>query len=269
MESRKELKEKYDLLEKENQILKGRLVSTTPAVRPVRAVNDEATPSPQFPDNHDVEGGPSSRPLFYSGSHRSQTPGDDSIEVEYPSFADEGSRTHQSSGRSLARTASGSRSHPTARTFSYNMNDPLSSLTNKRKPHRSKYFAGDESDDDPDLDDIEEADRGSEAGNDPEAIIPASTPIRPSPTKRSRTNPFSTTREAQNGRTKLAPIKKYTEVIDVSSSSPRSPLKASAPNVPEPSRQRHALMDLMKGMTDKNGRPTKGLASGAKVRHRA
>jgi hypothetical protein len=218
----------------------------------------------------DAEAGPSHRRLLLPATAYTQTIEDDSLELIMPPSTDTESQAQQTNGKLPTRSASGSRQHPTARTFSYNMDDTSSGGAKKRKPQRSKYFSGNERDDHSEDIDRSHSDAGDdEVGDESEIIIqPSSTPVRPSPMKRSRTNPFSTTREAQTAKTKLMP-KKITEVIDLASSSPRSPFKPNTTNIPEPSRQRNALTDLMKGMTDKNGRPKKGLASGAKVRHRA
>jgi hypothetical protein len=265
------LKDKIDKLEKENQALKGRLDSATPARHggQSRQLDDPATPEAE--DNGE-DGSNQPHELFLPGDNRSQSLVDDSLEIEEPSFADDRQGKHTSANTASQAIASSSRIHPTARTFSYNMDDSVSTVAKKRKPQRSKYFSANESEDDIDPD----GDDADEVGNDSLIIIPASSPQRPSPTKRSRTNPFSTTREAHAAKTKLVP-KKKTEVIDLASSSPRSPFKPASTNIPErsggPSRQngnqKNTLSDYITGMTDKSGRPKKGLASGARVRHRA
>lgn len=251
--------------------MKGRLDSTTPATHGGRSGERDDPATPEAED--DVEDGLNQRhDLCLPRDHRSQSLVDDSLEVESPSFADDRQGRHTSANTASQPVASSSRIHPTARTFSYNMDDSVSTVAKKRKPQRSKYFQANESDDDNDPDDND----ADDVGDDSVLLCPASSPQRPSPTKRSRTNPFSTTREAHAAKTKLVP-KKKTEVIDLASSSPRSPFKPASTNIPElsggPSRQsgnqKNTLSDYITGMTDKSGRPKKGLASGARVRHRA
>jgi hypothetical protein len=97
--------------------------------------------------------------------------------------------------------------------------------------------------------------------------------MRVSPTKRSRTNPFSTTREARAEKVNLVPKKKPSEVIDLASSSPGTPFKTLETNVPRPppdQRSRPKSQNALAGIfTDSHGRPKKGLAMGAKIHHRA
>jgi hypothetical protein len=189
---------------------------------------------------------------------------EDSLEIELPSFADDPSRRHLSPKKSARAGPSSNapRLHPTARTFSFDELDTIPAVTRKRKPNQSnhsKYFQpGDE------------IDLDSEEEDDSLILIQASSPPKISPTKRSRTNPFSTTREAHTAKTTLQPKKKETEVIDLASSSPGTPLRPAKINIPRPEverpKQKSALASIF---TDVHGRPKKGLAVGAKVRHRA
>jgi len=193
---------------------------------------------------------------------------DDSLEIELPSFADEPTRRRPTPGRPARAGPSTkvARAHPTARTFVFDTEEEVDALdcipafNRKRKPNQSKYFQSGDA-----IDDL-----CSDEEDDSEILIQASSPPKVSPTKRSRTNPFSTTREAHTAKTTLQPKKKEPEVIDLASSSPGTPLRPVKTNIPlhggERPKQKSTLASIF---TDANGRPKKGLASGAKVRHRA
>lgn len=187
---------------------------------------------------------------------------DDSLEIELPSFADHPNRPPLSPKKSARAGPStkAPRSHPTARTFTFDEEDSISAIARKRKPNQSKYFQSGDA-----VDDL-----CSDEENDSDILIQASSPPKISPTKRSRTNPFSTTREAHAAKTTLQSKKKEPEVIDLASSSPGTPLRPVKTNIPlhggERPKQKSTLASIF---TDANGRPKKGLATGAKVRHRA
>jgi len=198
--------------------------------------------------------------------HLIHTPEDDSLEIELPSFADDPSRQHLSP-KKPARPGPSSkapRAHPTARTYKFDEEDSISAVSRKRKPQQSKYFQShdqSQSDNDTQPDtDMDESD----------IIIQASSPARISPTKRSRTNPFATTKQAHTAKTVLKPKNKDVEVIDLASSSPGTPFKTSSMNIP---RDDTATRPKQKGsmagfFTDANGRPKKGLTTGSKVKYR-
>jgi hypothetical protein len=194
-----------------------------------------------------------------------RSPEDDSLEIELPSFADDPSRRHLSPHKS-ARAGPASkppRAHPTARTFQFDEDDSISAISRKRKPHQSKYFQSEEPSDN-------ESEPNTDI-DDSDIIIQASSPQQASPTKRSRTNPFTTTKQAHAAKTTLKPKKKELEVIDLASSSPGTPFKESSLNVArgETSTRPKPKNSLAGIFTDAYGRPKKGLAIGAKVRPRA
>jgi hypothetical protein len=194
-----------------------------------------------------------------------RAPADDSLEIELPSFADDPSRRHLSPKKvkQAGPSTTGSRPHPTARTFVFDSDDSISGITRKRKPHQSKYFQSQDTSDN-------ESDGNNAQDDDSDILIHASSPRRPSPTKRSRTNPFTTTREAHAVKTALKPKRKELEVIDLASSSPGTPLRPVQTNLPGGSPSRPKAKNSLAGFfSDVHGRPKKGLATGAKVKHRA
>jgi len=192
------------------------------------------------------------------------SPEDDLLEIELPSFADDPSRRHLSPHKTpkAGPSAKVPRAHPTARTFQFNGDDSISAISRKRKPNQSKYFQSD---------DISEHDSEPPTDiDDSDILIQASSPARTSPTKRSRTNPFTTTKQAHTAKTTLKPKKKEVEIIDLASSSPGTPFKSSSMNIPrtetsERTKQKASLAGIF---TDANGRPKKGLVTGAKVKRR-
>jgi hypothetical protein len=192
------------------------------------------------------------------------SPDDDSLEIELPSFADDPSRRHLSPHKTArpGPAVKAPRAHPTARTFQFDGDDSISAISRKRKPKQSKYF---QSDDVSDHDSEPPTDI-----DDSDILIQASSPAKTSPTKRSRTNPFTTTKQAHTAKTTLQPKKKEVEIIDLASSSPVTPFKSSSMNIPrtEASERPNQKSSLAGIFTDANGRPKKGLVTGAKVKRR-
>jgi hypothetical protein len=262
------LKGHNEQLEQENKSLRERLATASEA----RNTADRAS-SPQPEQHADSSDRRRATPVLrteralehHPRIHRIvQSPENDSLEVELPSFIDDPSRRHLSPKKTtrVGPSFRPPRAHPTSRTFIFDEDDSISAIARKRKPNQSKYFQSEnpsDHDSDPNTD-IDDSD----------IIIEASSPQRPSPTKRSRTNPFTTTKEAHAARTALKPKKKDVEVIDLASSSPGTPFKPSSIHLPRAEtsvrpKQKSTLAGLF---TDANGRPKKGLATGAKVKHR-
>ena len=134
-----------------------------------------------------------------------------------------------------AQPVSRFRSNPTARTYSFDLNDPTPKTNRK-----SKYFTPDV--DEHELEDIM-LDRSSIS----------------SLSKRSRTNPFTTTHEASEKR-KTLPGKSHSP--DTRSMSPSKRLAPQRDRI-IPKRS-GGTMELL-GISDANGRPKKGVVIGARV----
>ncbi len=137
---------------------------------------------------------------------------------------------------------SSSRSNPTARTYSFGRDEP--------KERKSKYFPSHKDEDDENED----------------VIVHASS--SPSPPKRSRTNPFTTTREASDKRRDLprrsnlhSSKERPIELI-----SPSRPL-AVARDRNLPQKAGRSMVDWL-GISDSNGRPNKGVVGGTKAKRR-
>lgn len=209
--------------------------------------------------------------VSYRTKSRKQ-PEDDSFIVDPPSF-------------SMGDDSGSSRVHPTARTFAFDLDEKLAPGKKRKDLSKSKYF-------------------NAAAGASPDdlggILVPATSPgdhlVDTSPQKRSRTNPFSTTKQASEKRRTLqgAPKPSFTEVIDLSSpdrtgntgSSSSRPLRPSrGENVlAEPAYSKSSssdasggskattgqktIVDILK-IADKSGRPMKGVVVGAaKVKRR-
>jgi hypothetical protein len=203
---------------------------------------------------------------------------DDSLEVDMPSFADKSLR------RNRDDLPGPSRRNPTARTFSSDQfATTLGSPSPVRKrPKSSKYFT-DENDDSSDSILVPPSsttkERGAERdrGNEKERVERVER-VSLSPVKRSRTNPFSSTRADTERRKRIETAS--THVIDLSTPSPRvkTPLESSergnegsGAGTVGSGRDvagRQSMVDWL-GMRDAAGRPKKGLATGVKVKRRA
>jgi hypothetical protein len=180
---------------------------------------------------------------------------DDSLEIDMPSFADQSLRAAQ---RKRGEVPGPSRlRHPTARTYSSEQFSASSSSVKKR-PTSSKYFA-DEND--------------ATAGV--VLIDPSSSPERSvSPVKRSRTNPFTSSREVTERRKHLAISN--TVVMDLSTpdrqnrATPLSNSGNNVDNVGSSTLGEHGkgMVDWL-GVRDMTGRPKKGVVAGVRVKRRA
>jgi hypothetical protein len=207
----------------------------------------------------------------------SRTTPDDSLEVDMPSFADKSFR------RNRDDLPGPSRRNPTARTFSSDQfATTLGSPSPVRKrPKSSKYFT-DENDDSsdsilvPPSSTTKERERGPDRDRDREKEKEGDDF---SPVKRSRTNPFSSTREDTERRQRIETGSHH--VIDLSTPSPRvkGPLASSergnevpgvgaSVGIGRDAKERQSMVDWL-GMRDAAGRPKKGLATGVKVKRRA
>lgn len=210
-----------------------------------------------------------------SNHNASRSTPDDSLEVDMPSFADKPFR------RNRDDLPGPSRRNPTARTFSSDQfATTLGSPSPVRKrPKSSKYFT-DENDDSsdsilvPPSSTIKDKGAERERGN----LNPRVERVSLSPVKRSRTNPFSSTREDTERRKRIVTGSHH--VIDLSTPSPRvkSPLESSergnegsggaGVGLSREVGGRQSIVDWL-GMRDAAGRPKKGLATGVKVKRRA
>lgn len=318
-ESRKEMKKELEALQAENARLKVQSASTSTRTATQKRSHPE--------DGVTASGSRASSPLLADSSieeipmsllrpamAKPRPPtADESLLVDLPSFGDasgysaaEASRSRDPSPYVLHsrgnEAGSSGRAHPTARTFSFDLETGLPRVNSKKRKDssKSKYFRDDDEDD------------WTEADHANDVLIPATSPVADrlaSPPKRSRTNPFTTTKHASDQRRVLQSSSTRTaakemDIIDVTSdrSSPArsangmSPLRASraanrlgAP-FPRPvngnlgtslegtavasksgktgvSGQKSMVEFL--GVADKNGRPGKGVVSGAKVKRRA
>ena len=189
------------------------------------------------------------------------------------------------------RGQAGPSRHPTARTFSFDYDGNMSHIDDvskrrKMEKSKSKYFScGAEKE-------------NRRYGSHSDIMISASTSASPSsPPEPSvqRTNPFTTTREASESKKKLG--KWPVEIIDLADSPernralqprnnrsipvPKSPASSASSNTRIPEiwvgnslkssvvvQTPRGIVDRL-GIADKNGRPTKGVVSGTKLKRRA
>jgi hypothetical protein len=199
-----------------------------------------------------------SRPAIQAPKRRRASEYDESLVVELPSFA------------SFSRIP---RTHPTARTVSSEQFEPAKATPKQSKRH-SKFFS-------PKRPSPSELvpESGSESGDSPDRSA-----------KWSKPNPFASTREDTEKR-KILPegirpaaafksAQTRKEPIEVTSSpETRPPLKTTGLNGARPAvasglrgvksglAKQPSMIDFL-GLADKQGRPVKTLASGAKIRRR-
>ncbi|WRT69087.1 uncharacterized protein IL334_006070 [Kwoniella shivajii] len=246
-------------------------------------------------------------------SRRSKHEDEDSLQIEMPSYHDD------SSVRSLSRLLPSrktmkqlqssddhlsegriTRMHPTARTIQFDLTDNITK--DRKRSTSSKYFPSGASDHEG-----ETENRTSGSGSsfedreevDGSGVIVHATPSPikereriPSPYKRSKTNPFMTTKASSERRKELPLLAKLSEplkssrepppnkgwndrsIIDLASSSP-----PSSPNRPPMQIKKRVNMNLgerlkersvvdMLGLRDANGRPKKGVVSGQKIKRK-
>lgn len=132
----------------------------------------------------------------------------------------------------------------------------MSDLNDPKKRKSSKYFP-DESEDDSQPEEDESG-----------VIVAASSPAQPSNTKRSRTNPYPASKRDAEAKAKLRRVPSM-DVVDLCSTDGDSPLRPADLNLPQ-ARRSQTQVDIRTKLklSDKNGRPAKGLATGSKTRVR-
>jgi len=281
-ESRKHLKSQLEELEAENARLKS--VARASAEQQVRTIiRDSSEPSTSSPAYHQSYNDLSIEEIpeeVYSQSTRQKRriTADDSLQIDMPSF-------HDDDDRHLQATST-SRAHPTARTYTFDAltdifgNSPEKSRKQKSpQKHRadkvSPYF------------DASAAADGQDHLNSPDRFD-----YHRSPARRSRTNPFSTTKEESEKRKRLgqATSGQDTSVIDltkrghstlsdISMSSPQNlgrndkpvPKVATATiKMPLPAQKKPPQRSMAEFLAGKDGMGKgKGLIMGAKSVRRA
>lgn len=231
-------------------------------------------------------------------SFRAVTDADESLLVEMPSFnTTSGDKSSSPLSRAPSSTGAGPskvRQHPTARNYVFDSGSSDEIHHSGSDSKRSKYFAAkglprgsnlscEVTDNHPPVAIIGDEDEDDVYGdyNDKAVLIPSSPPPRRQEVvDRSRTNPFQTTKDESVAKIAAKLSRREIETIEIGDSSVDDiqPLRStnintttaslagpSRPGVKKTSSNLYNYLNL----TDKNGRPQKGLASGSKVKHRA
>ncbi|KAK8844040.1 hypothetical protein IAR55_006834 [Kwoniella newhampshirensis] len=227
---------------------------------------------------------------------------DESLQIDMPSFDDDPLRSlsrllpratvsHVNKHNSPTPSENGaragpSRAHPTARTIQFDLDQGLG-----RKRKSSKYFTGS------DKENLTASSTKSDLDDEWDEVVEEASP---SPPKRSKTNPFATTRKDSEKRKELpsaaarasngnviipsssppprSSASRPAEVIDLATSSPPSERallkeiggKGKGKVVEHNGRNLHrqgSAVDRL-GLMDVNGRPKKGVATGQKVKRK-
>ncbi len=251
MESRRELKAKVEDLNAENTRLKAELdhssQAETPPKLPIRRrgsslcdILDKLAEDADTSADLSIQEIP--RSSFASSQAKSKPPlshlPDESLQVDMP---DKSMRMKVESRKPHIE----SRSEPTARTYSFDLDEA-------KVKRKSKHFPSQPDDD----------------GEDEDVIVGASS-SSPSPAKRSRTNPFTTTREESEKR-RVLPSKTHSSSslghpVDLVSPYKKPLTLAKDRNLLEKSS--NSVVGWL-GITDANGRPKKGVVGGVKVKRR-
>ncbi|KAK6906046.1 hypothetical protein L486_06389 [Kwoniella mangroviensis CBS 10435] len=307
VEDRKELKSRIASLEAENAQLRSSMLDNTMISDVEGDGNDERVGGDESVQEISRSHIPSflknvSRPgPSTSKYNRIKTEDEDSLQVDMPSFYDDSLRspskllpsrttmkdleaaeldldddsedspskhTRQKQKQQQQRQ----RMHPTARTIAVDFGGE------RRRSSSSKYFPGNEDEDDEKENHTTNTRRGSNGTRDRD---------EPSPLKRSKTNPFMTTKASNekrkelpsvgkmssskntgNGISKVNQVSKDASIIDLATSSPESsprPRRRSAMTVVKRKENQRSVVDMLE-LADGQGRPKKGVVSGQKVR---
>ncbi|WWD21304.1 hypothetical protein CI109_105788 [Kwoniella shandongensis] len=289
-ESRRTLKAELKQLESENAKLKSEAGKSNAlhasSSRRASSIGSEPDHDTSAADISVQEISGTSFPRYRSSGkqHDTNNTQDDSLQVDMPSFRDDSLRslsrllprtTYGHSSMSPSKRAGPSRAHPTVRTIQFDLEEGLG-----KKRKSSKYFSSS---------DKENVTAGSPVDDEWAEVIVGETP---SPPKRSKTNPFATTRKESEKRKALPTVATGSAVIIPASSPPplqRSPRRQPAevidlaspspPSTParDKERKREKVWGELRaqgsvvewlGVRDTNGRPKKNVMIGQKVKRR-